>query len=96
MCYLSLGKSNAAISFRISFINDAAKILNDVFLKNFHIQNAGITAETPYDECCELLIAEMQELTMVGTTGSMDWDATGAVTKSPTAVVIKDGAYVGM
>jgi len=67
-----------------------------VYALYYAIQNAGITAETSYEECCELLMAEMQELTMVGTTGSMDWDANGVVTKSPTAVVIKDGVYVGM
>ena len=37
----------------------------------------------------------MQELTVTGLTGTMVWDATGAVTKTPTAVIIKDGVYVG-
>ena len=37
----------------------------------------------------------MQELTVTGLTGTMVWDATGAVTKTPTAVIIKNGVYVG-
>ena len=58
-------------------------------------EKAGITAETPAEEACDMLIAAMQELEITGLTGTMTWAATGEVTKSPTAVVIKDGAYVG-
>ena len=57
------------------------------------IEKAGITAETPADEACEKLIATFQELEFTGLTGTMTWDATGAVTKVPTAVQIKDGVY---
>ena len=56
---------------------------------------AGITAETKAEEACDKLIAAFQELEMTGLTGTMTWDSTGAVTKTPTAVIIKDGAYVG-
>ena len=52
-----------------------------------------------YDEApediCDAMIAAMQELTVTGLTGTMVWDATGAVTKTPTAVIIKNGVYVG-
>ena len=59
--------------------------------------NAGITGETEYDDACELLIAEFTspEFVVEGLTGTMSWDETGAVTKTPTAVVIRDGVYVG-
>ncbi|MBR1710675.1 MAG: ABC transporter substrate-binding protein [Clostridia bacterium] len=57
--------------------------------------NAGITAETAPEEACDLLITAFQSLEMTGLTGTMSWDASGAVTKTPTAVIIKDGAYVG-
>ena len=50
--------------------------------------------EAPED-ICDAMIAAMQELTVTGLTGTMVWDATGAVTKTPTAVIIKDGVYVG-
>ena len=39
-------------------------------------------------------VSAMQEIQVEGLTGTMTWDATGSVTKTPTAVVIKDGAYV--
>lgn len=50
--------------------------------------------EAPED-ICDAMIAAMQELTVTGLTGTMVWDATGAVTKTPTAVIIKNGVYVG-
>ncbi len=57
---------------------------------------AGITSETSPEEACELMIAQMQTLEINGLTGAMTWDATGAVTKTPTAVKIENGVYVGM
>ena len=39
-------------------------------------------------------VSAMQEIQVEGLTGTMTWDAAGTVTKTPTAVVIKDGAYV--
>lgn len=57
--------------------------------------NTGITAATTPEEACELLIAEFPNLEVAGLTGTMHWDSTGAVNKTPTAVVIQDGVYVG-
>ena len=56
----------------------------------------GITADTTPEEACEIMIAEMQKLTIEGLTGTMTWSATGEVSKTPTAVKIENGAYVGM
>ena len=56
----------------------------------------GITPETTAEDACEILVAQMPELTISGLTGDMDWEATGEVTKTPKAVVIENGAYVGM
>lgn len=53
-----------------------------------------LTPSMSHEEVCEAMIAEMQKLTYDGITGTMSWQATGEVTKTPTAVVIKDGAYV--
>ena len=55
----------------------------------------GITADTSVEDACEILIEQFQQLTVEGLTGTMTWSATGEVTKTPTAVVIKDGVYVG-
>ncbi len=54
---------------------------------------AGITSDMSAAECCEKLIAAMQELEYTGLTGTSTWDASGAVTKQPKVYVIKDGAY---
>ena len=55
----------------------------------------GITSDTSVEDACEILIEQFQQLTVEGLTGTMTWSATGEVTKTPTAVVIKDGVYVG-
>ncbi len=59
------------------------------------IESAGITDATSTEECCELLIAAIQNVEIAGLTGTMRWDESGAVTKTPTAVMIQNGAYVG-
>ena len=74
----------------------AADAYDGVYALYAAIQNAGITAETSYEEACELLIAEMQKIEVVGLTGTMTWAATGEVDKTPTAVVIENGVYVGV
>ena len=56
---------------------------------------AGITGDTTPEDACEMLIAAFPELEHKGLTGTMTWSSTGEVSKTPTAVVIKDGVYVG-
>ena len=61
---------------------------------------AGVTAEIAnemdgFAPVCEMLIPVMTEITVEGITGTMSWQATGEVTKTPTAVIIENGAYVG-
>ena len=56
----------------------------------------GITGETSTEDACEILVKVMPEITVSGLTGEMDWDANGEVTKTPKAVVIQNGVYVGM
>ena len=60
------------------------------------ITAAGITADTTAEECCEKLIAAIQTLKIDGLTGTMQWDVSGEVTKTPSAVQIVNGVYVGM
>ena len=59
------------------------------------VTKAGITAETAPEDACEMLIEVFPTIEIAGLTGTMHWDSTGAVNKTPTAVVIKDGVYVG-
>lgn len=57
----------------------------------------GVTADMSAQEICSALVDQFAtgKLVFSGVTGSnMTWDSTGAVSKSPMAVVIKDGKYV--
>ena len=74
----------------------AADAYDGVYALYTAIQNAGITPDTEYAEACELLIAELQKIEIAGLTGTMTWSATGEVSKTPTAVVIENGVYVGV
>ena len=74
------------------FAADAYDAVNALYTASL---NAGITGDTSAEDACELLIEQFKTLQVEGLTGSMTWDETGAVTKTPTAVIIKDGAYVG-
>ena len=58
---------------------------------------AGVTADMSSEEICTKLVEQFTTMTFSGLTGSeMKWNANGEVTKSPKAVVIKDGVYVGV
>ncbi|MBQ3574960.1 MAG: amino acid ABC transporter substrate-binding protein, partial [Clostridia bacterium] len=56
----------------------------------------GITGETEAEDACEILVEQMEAINVSGLTGEMDWEANGEVTKTPMAVVIQNGVYVGM
>ena len=63
------------------------------------LQSSGATADKSATELCDILMAEFASDSFVfdGLTGEgMTWDETGAVSKSPKGMVIKDGAYVGL
>ena len=56
----------------------------------------GATADMSASEINDILVAQFTSMTFDGLTGKgMTWQATGEVSKSPMAVVIKDGTYVG-
>ena len=49
------------------------------------------------EDLCDKMIEQFTSMTFDGLTGEgMTWDASGAVSKAPKAVVIKDGAYAAM
>ena len=56
---------------------------------------AGVKGDEAPEDICDAMIAAMQELTVTGLTGTMVWSSNGEVSKTPTAVIIKDGVYVG-
>ena len=57
---------------------------------------AGVTSDSAAEDICDALIAAMQQLEITGLTGTMTWSANGEVDKIPTAMVIKNGEYVGL
>ena len=61
-----------------------------------YVVPGGIPSDTSPEETCEIMIEQMQKLTIEGLTGTMTWSATGEVSKTPTAVKIENGVYVGM
>jgi branched-chain amino acid transport system substrate-binding protein len=58
-------------------------------------EKAGATKDMTRAELCEALVKALKEISFDGLTGQdMTWSDKGEVNKMPTAVVIKDGAYV--
>ena len=61
------------------------------------IQAAGVTADMATEDICDALIEVMPTISVTGLTSAgsaMTWDANGAVSKDPTAVIIENGVYV--
>lgn len=72
----------------------AADAYDGIYALAAAAEKAGVKGDEAAEDICDAMIAAMQELTVTGLTGTMVWDATGAVTKTPTAVIIKNGVYV--
>ena len=61
------------------------------------LEAAGVTADMSESEICEALVKQFTSMTFNGLTGqNVTWNANGEVSKSPKAVVITDGEYVGV
>jgi len=60
-------------------------------------EKAGVTSEMGASEVCDKLVSEFTSMTFDGVTGkNVTWSETGEVSKSPKAVVIQNGSYVGV
>ena len=70
----------------------AADAYDAVYALCAAIEKAGVTPEDANFN--EAVVAAMLEIEVVGTTGTMSWDASGEPDKNATAVVIVDGVYV--
>ncbi|MBE5802121.1 MAG: amino acid ABC transporter substrate-binding protein [Clostridiales bacterium] len=74
----------------------AADTYDCIYIVYEAMQAAGLTADSSYEEVCEALIAFMPTYSYNGITGSpMTWNEKGEVSKTPMAVVIENGVYVG-
>ena len=75
-------------------IQFAADAYDGIYILVEAAEKAGVTGDMEPEEVCDLMIAAMQEITVEGLTGSMTWDESGAVTKTPMAATIVNGEYV--
>lgn len=72
----------------------AADAYDGIYAIKAAAEKAGITPDMSVSEIGDALKAAMTEITIDGLTGvGMTWDASGAPSKEPKAMVIKDGAY---
>lgn len=61
------------------------------------LENGKATPDMSAEQICDILVEQFTTMKFDGLTGdSMTWAASGAVTKDPKGMVIKDGAYVGL
>ena len=63
------------------------------------LKDEEVASDISASDLCDKLIAKFtsSDFSYDGLTGeNMTWDETGAVSKSPKGMVIKEGAYVGM
>lgn len=78
--------------------NQFAADAYDVIYSIYEAVLAGnINGDMDASEICDAFKTQFTSMTFDGLTGTgMTWDATGAISKNPKAVVIKDGAYAAM
>ena len=73
----------------------AADAYDGVYIFKAALEAAGCTADMSTEEICEALLGVITTISVDGLTGEgMTWDASGAVSKAPMAVVIENGTYV--
>ena len=59
--------------------------------------NAGVTADMSASDICDKLVEQFTSMTFDGITGTnVTWSTSGEVSKSPKAVIIENGVYVGV
>lgn len=77
----------------------AADSYDAVYALKAAIEESGATPDMNASDMCDALKGAMTKIKMQGLTGGEDgltWNESGEVTKSPKAVIIKNGAYKAM
>lgn len=74
----------------------AADAYDGMYAIKAAVEKAGITPDMSVSDICEAMKTAMTEIAVNGLTGDITWDASGEPTKTPKAMVIKDGAYTAM
>ena len=74
----------------------AADAYDAMYIIKAAAEKAGITPDMSVSDICEAMKAAMTEIQVEGVTGTMTWSADGEPTKTPNAMVIKDGTYTAV
>ena len=75
----------------------AADAYDAIYTIKTAVEKANVTPGTSVSDTCDAMKKAMTEIKVDGLTGTgMSWTSSGAVSKDPKAVVIKNGAYVSM
>ena len=73
----------------------AADAYDAVYTYAAALEAAGCTSDMSAADICEALVGVMTTISVDGLTGQgVTWDASGAVSKAPMAVIIENGTYV--
>ena len=75
-------------------IQFAADAYDGMYILVAAAEKADITADMAPEEACDLMIEAILSIEVEGLTGTMTWDESGAVTKTPMAATIVNGEYV--
>ena len=71
----------------------AADAYDAIYVIKAAIEKANATPDMSVSDLCETLKPAMTEIQVEGVTGTMTWSSDGEPTKTPKAMVIKDGTY---
>ena len=71
----------------------AADAYDAIYVIKAAIEKANATPDMSVSDLCEALKPAMTEIQVEGVTGTMTWCSDGEPTKTPKAMVIKDGTY---
>ena len=74
----------------------AADAYDAMYIIKAAAEKAGITPDMSVSDICEAMKKAMTEISVTGVTGEMTWSADGEPTKTPNAMVIKDGTYTAV
>ena len=74
----------------------AADAYDAMYIIKAAAEKAGITPDMRVSDICEAMKSAMTEIEVEGVTGTMTWSADGEPTKTPNAMVIKDGTYTAV
>lgn len=75
----------------------AADAYDCVYAYKQALENAQATPDMDAEKLCEMMIQQFTSMIFNGLTGSnMTWKSNGEISKDPKAMIIKNGAYLGL